>query len=302
MQINIITTDTKSTMNPLTITRTIGECQIAGTTLKKLLLNKFAESTFDKLQLTINDDLWPSAKLAEKILTSSVPLVLKGNSGRILAYLAHNNSIPETENVIEIDTESMIITYPWDIIAINEEVVGNLKKNTLNGTVWDGAVIDGYISLGENSVLLPGVYIEGNAVIGTNCKIGPNCYIRGNTSIGDNCHIGQAVEIKNSVLMNNVGAGHLSYVGDSIIGENSNLGAGTITANFRHDGKNHRSAVDGIIIDTGRRKFGTIMGDDVHTGIHTSIYPGRKIWPHMSTLPGCIVKKDIVHKRQEYQG
>ena len=93
--------------------------------------------------------------------------------------------------------------------------------------------------------------------------------------------------------MNNVSAGHLSYIGDSIIGDSTNLGAGTITANFRHDGKNHRSEVNGQLVDTGRRKFGCVIGNDVHTGIHTSIYPGRKIWPHKSTLPGEIVAKDI---------
>ncbi len=93
--------------------------------------------------------------------------------------------------------------------------------------------------------------------------------------------------------MDNVAAGHLSYIGDSVVGEKTNFGAGTITANFRHDGKNHRSAVDDKIIDTGRRKFGTIIGSNVHTGIHTSIYPGRKIGRNASTLPGAIVKKDV---------
>jgi len=73
----------------------------------------------------------------------------------------------------------------------------------------------------------------------------------------------------------------------------TNLGAGTITANLRHDGRNHSSSVAGELLDTGRRKLGVIIGDNVHTGIHTSIYPGRKIWPEKSTLPGEIVRKDI---------
>jgi len=101
------------------------------------------------------------------------------------------------------------------------------------------------------------------------------------------------VEIKNSLLMNNVSAGHLSYLGDSIVSPDTNFGAGTITANFRHDGRNHRSIVADELLDTGRRKLGAIIGDDVHTGIHTAIYPGRKIWPSCSTLPGDIVKRDL---------
>ena len=149
------------------------------------------------------------------------------------------------------------------------------------------------IRLGEGSRILPGVFIEGNAVIGKNCKIGPNCYIRGNTVIGDNCHIGQAVEIKNSVIGFKTAVGHLSYVGDSVLGDRVNFGAGTIIGNLRHDGKNHRSLVDGVLVDTGRRKFGAIVGNDVHAGVHTAIYPGRKLAPGASTRPGDIVQLDL---------
>jgi bifunctional UDP-N-acetylglucosamine pyrophosphorylase/glucosamine-1-phosphate N-acetyltransferase len=73
-----------------------------------------------------------------------------------------------------------------------------------------------------------------------------------------------------------------------------NLGAGTIVSNLRHDGKNHRSKLGGLLVDTGRRKFGTIIGDHVHTGIQTSIYPGRKLWPHTSTLPAEVVRDDVM--------
>ena len=131
-------------------------------------------------------------------------------------------------------------------------------------------------------------------IIGDNCKVGPNCYIRGSTSIGDKCHVGQAVEIKNSILLPGTNVGHLSYLGDTILGEKVNFGAGTITSNLRHDGGAHRSPVEGRMVDTGRRKLGAIVGDGVHTGIHTSIYPGRKLWPKTSTLPGAIVDKDIL--------
>jgi bifunctional UDP-N-acetylglucosamine pyrophosphorylase/glucosamine-1-phosphate N-acetyltransferase len=118
--------------------------------------------------------------------------------------------------------------------------------------------------------------------------------LRGSGSIGDHCHIGQAVEIKNSIILSHTSIGHLSYVGDSVIGHKVNFGAGTITSNLRHDGKNHRTTVGDQLIDTGRRKFGAIVGDHVHTGINTSIYPGRKLHPHTSTRPGDIVKKDLI--------
>lgn len=188
---------------------------------------------------------------------------------------------------------SFLIRHPWDLIRANEQHVGALERSEISGDTHVSAAIEGFIRLGEGSRILPGVFIEGNVVIGRNCKIGPNCYIRGNTSIGDKCHIGQSVEIKNSLIMAHSNVGHLSYIGDSVIGENANFGAGTVTSNLRHDGKNHRSLAAGILVDTGRRKFGAIIGDGVHTGINTSIYPGRKISAGASTRPGEIVMRDL---------
>jgi UDP-N-acetylglucosamine diphosphorylase / glucose-1-phosphate thymidylyltransferase / UDP-N-acetylgalactosamine diphosphorylase / glucosamine-1-phosphate N-acetyltransferase / galactosamine-1-phosphate N-acetyltransferase len=185
-------------------------------------------------------------------------------------------------------------SYSWDLLASNESLVSAIGQSDIKGIVEDNVKINGTIVVGEGTTLKSGTYIEGNVIIGKGCVIGPNCYIRGATSIGDGCKVGQAVEIKNSILMDNSKVPHLSYVGDSIIGENSNLGAGTIIANLRHEHDNVMSKVSGILVDTGRRKFGTIIGDNVHTGIHTSIYPGRKIWPGKMTRPGEIVKEDIM--------
>ncbi|MBQ6352344.1 MAG: hypothetical protein IJJ28_03645 [Lentisphaeria bacterium] len=186
-----------------------------------------------------------------------------------------------------------ILRYPWDLLALNESRCAALDTPDIRGEVAPAAYIDGVIRLGEGSRLLPGVCIEGNVVIGRKCKIGPNCYLRGNTVIGDNCHIGQAVEIKNSVIGDRTAVGHLSYVGDSVLGDRVNFGAGTIIGNLRHDGKNHRSPVAGKLVDTGRRKFGAIVGDGVHTGIHTAIYPGRKLAAGAATRPGEVVRTDL---------
>jgi UDP-N-acetylglucosamine diphosphorylase / glucose-1-phosphate thymidylyltransferase / UDP-N-acetylgalactosamine diphosphorylase / glucosamine-1-phosphate N-acetyltransferase / galactosamine-1-phosphate N-acetyltransferase len=185
------------------------------------------------------------------------------------------------------------VRYPWDLLRANEHYVSSLTENDIRGEVHPSAVIEGILHLGKGTRILPGVFIEGNVVIGENCKIGPNCYIRGNTSIGDGCHIGQAVEIKNCLILAGSNVGHLSYIGDSVLGENVNLGAGTTVSNLRHDGKNHRSMVGGVLIDTGRRKFGAIIGDGVHTGINTSIYPGRKLWPNTRTRPAEVVQQDL---------
>ncbi len=214
---------------------------------------------------------------------------LVGDHGTALAW---RGETPSTERTAEASS-SFLIVHPWDLLRANELHVGALDADDIKGEVHPLAVIDGRTVIGRGTRLLPGVVIEGNVIIGENCKIGPNCYLRGNTSIGDHCHIGNAVEIKNSILLSHTNVGHLSYVGDSVLGERVNFGAGTMTSNLRHDGKNHRTMVDGVLVDTGRRKFGCIVGDGVHTGINTSIYPGRKLFPGTSTHPGEIVQRDL---------
>ena len=222
------------------------------------------------------------------LITPATPTLLD-EQRTPLAWLGDS---PEMASAI-VANSSFIIVHPWDLLRANELYVASLTSSSIHGEIHPNAVIDGTLHLGPGTRILPGVFIEGNVVIGANCKIGPNCYIRGNTSIGNHCHIGQSVEIKNCLILSHTNVGHLSYIGDSVLGKHVNLGAGTTTSNLRHDGKNHRSMVHGELIDTGRRKLGAIIGDGVHTGINTSIYPGRKLWPNTTTRPGEIVQKDL---------
>jgi len=184
--------------------------------------------------------------------------------------------------------------YAWDLLGHQEALLSSMESSKCSGTVEKGALLTGPVIIDDNSTIRSGAVIEGPAVIGRECDIGPNCYIRKNTVVGDRCRIGQAVEIKNALIMDDVQIAHLSYVGDSIVGCSCNLGAGTITANRRHDGNTIRSEIKGELIDTGRAKLGAILGDGVHTGIHTSIYPGRKLWPGTWTRPGAVVDRDLI--------
>ncbi len=199
-----------------------------------------------------------------------------------------------TDDRVDVGESGACLRYAWDCLNLQERLLGEIEASRIEGEVHERATIDGIVVIEKGAKILPGVYIEGVAVIGANCKIGPNAYLRGKTMIGEGCHIGQAVEVKNAIIYPRTAMGHLTYCGDSVVGEGVNFGAGTIVSNFRHDGKNHRSMIDGALIDTGRRKFGAIIGDGVHTGIQTGIYPGRKLWPHTSTLPGEIVQRDLL--------
>lgn len=287
MKITFLKSEPKTNLSPFeNYSDRIDEFPIAGSSLPDLQTKRLAKYLVNKSdEVKIRADFWPSKAVLCEINKGIIRKVLDKTDLTLLEVINGGS-------ISQIDKDSTIINYPWDFIKINEEVILELAESSIFGIVRTGATIDGNIVLGEGSVILPGVYIEGNAIIGKNCKIGPNCYIRGNTFIGDGCHIGQAVEIKNSLIMNKVSIGHLSYVGDSVIGTNTNFGAGTVTANLRHDNKNHRSIVNSELIDTGRRKLGVLVGEGVHTGINTTIYPGRKIYAHASTLPGEIIKYD----------
>ncbi|MBI1319297.1 MAG: NTP transferase domain-containing protein [Candidatus Hydrogenedens sp.] len=186
----------------------------------------------------------------------------------------------------------LAIGYPWHLLDANQFILENHLHVESYGTVSPLADLNGVVSIGQGTVIKAGAVIEGPVLIGERCEVGPNCYLRPGTTLGNGCKVGQGSEVKNSILMDGAKVPHLSYVGDSVLGEGVNLGCGTVVANFRHDGKTHRSEYKGELVDTGRRKFGAIIGDHVHTGIHTSIYPGRKLWPHTNTLPGEIVRGD----------
>ncbi|MCK5654307.1 MAG: NTP transferase domain-containing protein [Dehalococcoidia bacterium] len=164
------------------------------------------------------------------------------------------------------------LSYPWDLLGGNEALMSKVVPQNL-GQVEENVVTSGLVSVGKGTVVRANSYIVGPVVIGENCEIGPSCYIRPSTSIGDNCHIGSAVEVKNSIIMRDSKIPHHNYVGDSVIGEGCNLGAGTKIANLRLDKKE----IKAVGIDTGRHKLGAILGDGVQSGINACIDVGSLI-------------------------
>jgi UDP-N-acetylglucosamine diphosphorylase/glucosamine-1-phosphate N-acetyltransferase len=181
---------------------------------------------------------------------------------------------------------------PWDLLEANRWVLTRMEPSVL-GKVEEGAHIIGPVTVAESACIRSGAYIEGPAYIGEHSDVGPNCYIRPCTSIGRNVRIGNACEIKNSIIMDGVHIGHLSYVGDSIIGEKCNLGAGTITANYRLDAGTIKMMVKDRLVDTGRTKLGAVLGDNVKTGIGALLMPGVKVGNNCWIGPNVIVHRDL---------
>mgnify|MGYP001357641528 FL=1 len=177
---------------------------------------------------------------------------------------------------------------PWDLITANEKYMHKLK-NQIKGTIEDNVVIKGNIHLEENSVIKSGTYIEGGVWIGKDCTVGPNSYLREGTVLCGKNKVGASTEIKNSILMNGAKAPHHNYVGDSIIGENSNLGSGTKIANLRLDKKEIIVVHKGVKINTGRKKLGAIIGSNVNTGINASINAGTILGNNVKVGPNSLV-------------
>ncbi len=187
--------------------------------------------------------------------------------------------------------------YPWNLLEANHLIL--TENIPLEGHVDPTAKIDSnvhlegpvYISSGVH--VRAGAYILGPTFIDENSTIGPNCFIRPSTYVGKHCRIGNAVEIKNSIILHHTNIGHLSYVGDSYIGQHCNFGAGTKVANLRLDSGKINMIIKGEKINTGRKKLGIFMGNNVKTGINVSLMPGIKLGPNSAVGAHALIMKDV---------
>ncbi|MFA5861877.1 MAG: bifunctional sugar-1-phosphate nucleotidylyltransferase/acetyltransferase [Candidatus Thermoplasmatota archaeon] len=182
---------------------------------------------------------------------------------------------------------------PWDLLAAAERALAELPERRV-GRIEQGATLHGKVIVEEGAIVKAGAYVEGPVYVGRNVTVGPNCYLRPGTVLLEDAKVGNGVEIKASLLMEGAHVAHLSYVGDSVLGQRVNFGAGTLVANLRHDGKTVRVMQEGVRVDSRRRKLGVICGDDVHTGINTSLNVGVMLPAGGSTGPGEIVMSSRV--------
>jgi UDP-N-acetylglucosamine diphosphorylase / glucose-1-phosphate thymidylyltransferase / UDP-N-acetylgalactosamine diphosphorylase / glucosamine-1-phosphate N-acetyltransferase / galactosamine-1-phosphate N-acetyltransferase len=165
-------------------------------------------------------------------------------------------------------------TYAWEALARIAPHLAERGRPVLRNRCEGTAFIGEHVSIGEGTVLEDGVMIIGPAVIGRNCQIRHNAYIRQNVLIGDDCVVGNATEVKNSILFNKAQAPHFNYVGDSILGFKSHLGAGVKISNFKIFPGNIKVEINGRPFDTGLRKFGALLGDHCEVGCNAVLSPG----------------------------
>jgi bifunctional UDP-N-acetylglucosamine pyrophosphorylase/glucosamine-1-phosphate N-acetyltransferase len=189
---------------------------------------------------------------------------------------------------------------PWELLAANEWKLADLAAGVADGAEVDAdAELNGTVVVESGATVRSGVVIDGPALVSSEATVGPNAYVRGATLLGPGAKVGHAVEVKNSVLCEGATVGHLSYVGDSVLGRDVNFGAGTKVANLRHDGADVRMTVKGDRLSTGRRKLGTVCGDGVKTGINTAINAGVVLGTGARTGVGETVTRDVPSPDQD---
>jgi UDP-N-acetylglucosamine diphosphorylase/glucosamine-1-phosphate N-acetyltransferase len=232
----------------------------------------FSKEIFDKIKQT------KASIRGEWELTDALSLLIEGGKTVLASKIAKS--------------DWMDIGRPWDLLEANSWALKRMEHKVY-GTVENGAHLVGPVTVTETARVRSGAYIEGPSFIGEGSDIGPNCYIRPCTSLGKNVRIGNACEVKNSIVMDGTHVGHLSYVGDSILCERCNLAAGTITANLRLDDGHVKMSVKGKVVDTGRRKLGAILGDEVKTGINALLMPGVKVGPRSWVGANFTVHRDV---------
>lgn len=176
----------------------------------------------------------------------------------------------------------------WDPLLHLLSYLQSLHLGLLKGNISSQAFLINphLINIGEGTVVEAGAYIEGPCVIGKNCSIRHGAYLRGGALIGDGVVVGHCTEIKHSILLAEAKAPHFNYVGDSILGQRCNLGAGAITANVRLD----KGLVGVSGIKTPLKKLGVLMGDDSSVGCNVVINPGTLILKNRLIAPCQSIK------------
>ncbi len=196
------------------------------------------------------------------------------------------------------------INYVWEALTKIDAYLASLTLGQIETTIPEGAfLIDRHlITIGKGTTIEPGAYIKGPCYIGSNCSIRHGAYIRGNVVTGNKCVIGHDTEIKQAILLDNAHAAHFAYVGDTILGNHVNLGAGTKCANLKLD--NQQITLCGALgpVKTGLRKFGAILGDNTQIGCNTVTNPGtlmgKDVWCYPSINVGGMIPSHSVVKSE----
>ncbi|MBR5437989.1 MAG: UDP-N-acetylglucosamine pyrophosphorylase [Clostridia bacterium] len=191
------------------------------------------------------------------------------------------NALFSLENTLAKDYLASF-TYPWEALKgikdFIKETGRNLNKdeyNEISEEIW----------VHKEAKVAPTAYIGAPCIIGKGTEVRHCAFIRGSALIGEGCVIGNSTEVKNAIIFNCVQVPHYNYVGDSILGYKSHLGAGAVTSNVKSDKSNVCVKYEGKIIETGLKKFGAMVGDGVEVGCNSVLNPGTVIGKNSNVYP-----------------
>ena len=180
------------------------------------------------------------------------------------------------------------VVYPWEILTANKMIMDSWQESSIakTATLEANVTLHGIVRIEAGAIIKSGAVLEGPCCIGERSYIGNNSLIRSYTSVGKNCSVGSGVELKNSVVMDNSQIGRLSFVGDSVLGENVDMGAGCMTVNRTVDWKPISVKNGKRPMGTGMTKLGAFLGDGVVVGAGNTLQPGMVVAPG-KILPAC---------------
>lgn len=191
------------------------------------------------------------------------------------------------------------VTYPWECLPKIKDFILELGKtlslekfNKIGEDIW----------VAKTATVAPSASLHGPLIICDNAEVRHCAFIRGSAIVGENTVVGNSTELKNSILFNNVQVPHYNYIGDSILGYKSHTGAGTITSNLKSDKSLVTVSMDGQKVETGVKKFGAMIGDNVEVGCNSVLNPGTVIGRNTSVYPLSMVRgyipENSIYKKQ----
>lgn len=189
--------------------------------------------------------------------------------------------------------------YPWEVLPLIGEFIVKLgnelpkdKFEQKGENIW----------IAKNAVVAASASITGPCIIDENAEVRHCAFIRGNAIVGKNCVVGNSTELKNVILFDNVQVPHYNYVGDSVLGYRSHLGAGAITSNVKSDKTLVKINLQGQRIETGLKKFGAMVGDFVEVGCGSVLNPGTVVGKNTNIYPLSMVREFVaessIYKKQ----
>ncbi len=186
------------------------------------------------------------------------------------------------------EDEWLDVVYPWEILTANKMIMDSWQESSITktATLEANVTLQGIVRIEAGAIIKSGAVLEGPCCIGEGSYIGNNSLIRSYTSVGKNCKVGSGVELKNCVVMDNSQIGRLSFVGDSVLGENVDMGAGCMTVNRTVDWKPISVKNGKRPMGTGMTKLGAFLGDGVVVGAGNTLQPGMVVAPG-KILPAC---------------